>query len=306
MSRLSLLLAVAAGTMLALPTAGLAAQQPGAKHHRAKRAPQQLYVSLGDSYAVGYQPTGVGVGHTTTNGFAYQLPAAAKRRGYRFKLVNFGCGAATTTSILQQVGCPPAARGPGGVDYTGTTQIAAAERYLRAHRKQVGLVTVSIGGNDVTTCARQADPVPCVAAAVGSIQANVSALTQRLRAAAGPKVRIVGTTYPDVILGAWIQGTQSGQDLANLSVTAFKSLINPALKAAYATGRGGFVDVTAATGAYGPLDQTTTLDPYGPIPVPVAQVCQLTYYCEFGDIHARTNGYGLIADLVAATLPRRR
>ena len=38
------------------------------------------------------------------------------------------------------------------------------------------------------------------------------------------------------------------------------------------------------------------------MPVPVAKVCQLTFYCQFQDIHPRTNGYALIANLVTATL----
>jgi hypothetical protein len=40
--------------------------------------------------------------------------------------------------------------------------------------------------------------------------------------------------------------------------------------------------------------------------VPVAEVCRLTYYCEFRDIHARTEGYRIIAELIAATLPKQR
>jgi hypothetical protein len=70
--------------------------------------------------------------------------------------------------------------------------------------------------------------------------------------------------------------------------------------------RGSFVDVTTATGAYTPLEQTTTLAPYGTIPVAVAKVCQISYYCQFRDIHARTNGYKIIAQLIAKTLPNRR
>src|SRR3712207_6494020 len=60
----------------------------------------QYYVSLGDSYATGYQATGPGQGRATSKGFANQLPAAARARGYSFKLVNFGCGGETTTSLL--------------------------------------------------------------------------------------------------------------------------------------------------------------------------------------------------------------
>ncbi len=289
--------ALAAASLLALALTGTAAA--------AKRPAPQLYVSLGDSYASGYQPTAKGVGSNTRNGFAYQVPAAAAKRGHRLQLVNFGCGGATTTSILQQVGCPPAARGPGGIAYPNATQAAAAAKYVRAHRKRLGLITVSIGGNDVTSCAKPGvEPIACVGAAITGIKTNVSALVKQLRAAAGPKVPIVGITYPDVILGAWVDGTEN--TLPKLSVFAFKELINPALRETYASVGGKFVDVTAATGAYGSLEETTTLAPYGTIPVPVAKVCELTYYCEFQDIHAKTSGYRIIADLVAGTLPRKR
>jgi hypothetical protein len=37
----------------------------------------------------------------------------------------------------------------------------------------------------------------------------------------------------------------------------------------------------------------------------VAKVCELTYYCQYGDIHSRTSGYGEIAKLIAGTLPKR-
>lgn len=293
MTRLSLLFVLAAGLLVAVPATSLAAKRPA----------RQLYVSLGDSYATGYQATGVGQGHNTRNGFAYQVPTLARQRGYRFKLVNFGCGGATTTTILEQVGCRPDARAVGGPGYANTTQIAAAERYIRKHRHRVGLITVSIGGNDVTKCASDPDPITCVGGAVQGIKDNVGVLTRRLRAAAGPKTPIVGITYPDVILGAWVLNPD--HTLPELSVVAFKSLINPALQAAYAEGQGAFVDVTAATGAYGSLQEMTTLAPYGEIPVPVAKVCELTYYCQFQDIHSRTEGYAIIAKLVADTLRRR-
>jgi lysophospholipase L1-like esterase len=303
MSRLRLpaLVALALSVTLTLPAAGQAAS----KHHRKHRKPatQQLYVSLGDSYAVGFQATGPDSGEATTEGYANQLVPLARAKGYRLKLVNFGCGGATTTSILQTPGCLVSApRAIGGPVYT-QPQADAAIAFIKAHRKQVGLVTVSISGNDVTACAKQSDPVPCVAAATASIKTNVSTLAQRLRAAAGPKVPIVGLTYPDVILGAWVGGNQQ---LAQLSVVAFQQLINPALKDAYASAKASFADVTAATGAYTPLDQTADLPPYGTIPVAVAKVCELTYYCEYQNIHARTSGYGDIARLIVQQLPRRR
>jgi lysophospholipase L1-like esterase len=265
--------------------------------------PQKLYVSLGDSYAVGYQP---GLG-STRNGFVYQVPGLVKSRGYNLKVVNFGCGGATTKSLREQVGCNKNALGPGAAPYPGKTQIAAATKFIKANRSKIALITVSIGGNDVTACARAAEAIPCVAAATEAVNTNVTATAKALRAAAGPKPKIVGTTYPDVVLGAWVNpGGESAKSLAGLSVIAFKELINPALKKAYASGKGSFVDVTAATGAYGDLTVFETLAPYGSIPKPVADVCRISYYCDKGDIHLRTPGYKIIAKMVAAELPRVR
>ena len=273
----------------------------------ASGAERDLYVSLGDSYAAGFQATGQGQGRYTRNGFAYQVPRFARAKGFDVRLVNFGCGGETTASILRRTtACGGPA--PGGPDYAGRTQADAATRFIRRNRDRVALITVSIGGNDVTACARGGvDPLTCVGDAVEDIKENVGTLVRRLRAAAGPTPRIRGITYPDVVLGAWVSGQPADQDLARLSVPAFKALINPALRAQYrSVRRGRFVDVTAATGAYGPLDELTTFAPYGALPKPVAEVCRLTYYCAYRDIHARTNGYRLIADLIANTLPKRR
>jgi lysophospholipase L1-like esterase len=299
MKKLSLCaLTGALSLLLVIPAAA-----PAAK--KAKPA-KQIYVSLGDSYATGYQPTGQGVGRNTRNGFAFQVPGQAKPRGYDFKLVNFGCGGATTTSILETKGCPARALAVGAKAYNNKTQTQAAEAFLKANRGKVGLITVSIGGNDVTKCVNQANATQCVADGVKVIEKNVTALTKRLRKAAGPNVRIVGTTYPDVILGLWTTGKQSDKDLANLSLFAFKGLINPALKRSYTSvKKGSFVDVTEASGSYTPLDQTTTLAPYGSVPVAVAKTCQLTYFCQYRDIHARTKGYKIIAQLIAKSLPKR-
>lgn len=261
------------------------------------------YVSLGDSYSVGFQPS---LG--STPGYTVYV---ARHTG--LTLVNFGCGGATTRSILSDVGCPDVLpHTAGAVPYPTTTQIAAAQAFLTAHRGHIGLITVSIGGNDVTGCAASATPVPCVSTAVNSIKANVTTLAANLRAAAGRTVPIIGSTYPDVILGSYVwphnPAPPSAVDLAKLSVTAFKALINPTLAKAYASAGGSLVDVTAATGAYGSLTRTVKTKTYGVIPVPVASVCAFTWFCALGNIHARTMGYTLIGKLIVAryhTVTRR-
>jgi lysophospholipase L1-like esterase len=283
---------VAVLSLLAVPAAAQAA-----------KAKPQYYVSLGDSYAAGYQRFSATEARTTRDGFAYQLVGKARKRGHKLKLVNFGCGGETSVSILERK-AKCRGLGPGGVNYAGQTQAAAAVKFLRKHKGQVKLITVSIGGNDVTACVKEADPVACVGPAMKNVKANGEALLERLRKAAGKKTRIVGITYPDVILGAWV-GENPDQDLAKLSVVAFQSLLNPALKEMYESVGGRFVDVTKTTGAYTPLEQTTTLEPYGIVPVAVAEVCRLTAYCAYRDIHPNGTGYGVIADLIAKTLPHK-
>ena len=63
-------------------------------------------------------------------------------------------------------------------------------------------------------------------------------------------------------------------------------MFNSALSVAYGVARGTLVDVTAATGAYTSLARTVRVAPYGQIPIPVARVCALTWFCVPGNIHA--------------------
>jgi len=251
------------------------------------------YLSLGDSYAIGYQPTAPGRGAATRNGFADQLLPLARERGYRgLRLVNLGCGGATSTSMLALPGCPLPAR--SAPSYRGRTQLGAAERYLRRNRGRVALVTVSIGGNDVTSCAAAGPGAgACVVAAARLLDRNVRVIARRLRRAAGRDVRIVGLTYPNVLLGLATTGAPEDLALAQLSVTAFREVVNPTLASAYASARIGFIDVTRATGGYAPL------------PVAAATICRISFFCELRDIHLRTEGYGEMARLIARRLPRR-
>jgi lysophospholipase L1-like esterase len=278
---------VICGVLTGVLGAGQAVQAAGTS--------KTYYVSLGDSYSVGYQPD-----RGSTPGYTVVVAKAT-----RLTLVNFGCGGATTTSLASSVGCPDVLpHTTGGVTYPTTTQEAAALSFLNAHRGHIGLITVSIGGNDVTACASQANPISCVGTAVAGMKKNVTSLAAALRTAAGPKVPLIGLTYPDVILGSYVYPTNPANasvlSLAKLSVVAFKSLINPALTKAYGSAQGSLVDVTKATGAYVPLTKTVHSRTYGTIPAAVASVCTLTWFCAQGNIHATTKGYTLIGKLVVA------
>jgi lysophospholipase L1-like esterase len=277
----------------------------------AKKAPN-FYVSLGDSYSVGFQPTAISPTDPTGGTPGYTHLVADREH---MTLENFGCGGATTSSIVDNIGCSdPAAT--DAVLYPSTTQAQAALGFIAAHPGQVGLITISIGGNDVTGCA-QSDPsvvLACLLAADSSITTNVTDLVSSLNAAlttAGDTAKIVGLTYPDVILGSYVNpGGAAAQSLAALSVQAFDLLINPTLKSAYTSGvsNGIFVDVTdapfrrASSGADTPLTLTQMTKQFGVIPVAVHEICQLTYFCSLQNIHANTRGYRFIGKLIVAAL----
>jgi lysophospholipase L1-like esterase len=286
----------------------------------AAKAPEPLYISMGDSYSVGYQnPT---LGNTT--GFTGYV---AKKK--HLQLENFGCGGATTTSLFTQIGCPAgSSAATDAVPYPTTDQVDAVVSYLGqpANYGRVSLVTVSIGGNDVTSCVGAADTIACVEAAQTTIGTHVTTLVGDLRSALDANgdtaAHIVGITYPDVILGEDIAPVGAPNPvLAAQSVFAFDLLINPTLSAAYTSQTGGaFVNVTSApygkakhgddsgsfdlgTGAF--TGKLTNLAGFGKVPVPVAEVCTITWYCDpstFRDIHANTKGYTFIGKLIVAKL----
>ena len=293
--------------LLVLAPAALAAT-----HHKiaAKRRPVRgILLSLGDSYSVGWQELPGGTQGSTHNGPADQLVPLAAARGWHLRLVNLGCGGATTTSMLtaSAVGCDPGALAPGAADYPNKSQTQAAVAFIKSHGNQVKVVTISIGGNDVDGCPTQPDPTGCVKANMPTATRNVTKIVKLLRAAGGTQMRIIGSTYPDVELGLWVHPTVLGASTLALvpgSISAFQDDINPGLKKAYDTVGAAFVDVTKATGAYGPFVATT--DPtFGLIPVPVAKVCTLTYFCDGTfNIHMKTPGYHIIAALEAKTLPK--
>lgn len=276
---------------------------PGVSQAAKKPVPQPYYLSLGDSYSIGYQP---GIGGTP----GYTAWVARKTH---YQLENFGCGGATTTSILSSIGCTsPAAS--AAVPYTTTTQEQAALAFIAdpANYGRVGLITVSIGGNDVTACAGNANPVSCVGTAATTIKTNVTQLVSDLNSALAANgdssAKLIGLTYPDVILGDYVYPPGSpNTSLANLSVIAFDDIINPTLSTIYTSvPEGSFVNVTSApyrlatAGDDTPLTTTVKLRPYGIVPVAVWEICKLTYYCSQGNIHANTKGYDFIGQLVFA------
>jgi lysophospholipase L1-like esterase len=240
-------------------------------------ASSMFYISLGDSYAAGSEDAG---GYTTK-------VVTDVAPTHTLILRNFACGGATTTSMMSAIGCSGVLASPDGVAYPTTTQLAAAISFIDAHPGQIGLITITIGGNDLGGTADNAS----------TIATNIANISAQLRAAAGTSVPIIGLTYFDVDLADWLSGP-SGVAIAKESVTAVQQVINPDWKTAYASSNVAFVDVDAASGAYTPLTQLVNYSTYGEIPYAVAQVCILTNMCSQNDVHPTDAGYTLIAQQI--------
>jgi lysophospholipase L1-like esterase len=264
------------------------------------KAKPTYYVSLGDSWSDGFQPLGPDQADIPTKkGYERTVYKRLKQKDKNLKLVELGCGGATTQSMID--GSKPCVeKRPYKSRSKATSQLTYAHKWLKAHRSRVRYVSVIIGGNDIAPCAAQADIATCVVTGINNIKKNLKVIAKGIRSGAGKKPHIVGSTYADVVLGQYVK-SEGGKGLAQLSVNIFRDQINPTLKSAYAKQKIKFVDATAAFGGYIPFSQTTTLAPYGEIPVAVANICRYGWYCNARptpDIHLKAAGYAKLGKLV--------
>ena len=248
--------------------------------------PPFYYLALGDSLAAGYQPD-PSIG--PDQGYVPRVFQAFQAKVPNSELVNLGCGGATTTTLLS---------GGGACSYDAGSQLAAAEQFLRDHRGRVLLVTIDIGGNDINRCAATGtiDEV-CAADAIGTVATNLQEIMRRLRLAA-PLVRMVGMTYYDPYLAAWLSGA-AGQALAQQSI-GLTTQLNQQLTAVYTARRARVADVE---GAFDTTDLAATTGAGG-VPLAVERICTLTWMCTRQDIHPTSAGYAVIAQAFLAQTPR--
>ena len=275
------LTALAAAALVALaPTAAVAAPNPGQGTAHATG----WYLALGDSLAAGYQP---GAGDDRDGGYVGAVLDDVQEGAPKTKLRNLSCSGATTTSMLGADRC----------DYEAGSQLDAAVEFLRAHRGKTELVTINVGANDVTPCARPTIDIACAVAAVGTVERNLTTILGELRAAAGPDTEIVVLNYYNPFLATWLTGA-AGQQFATLSTT-LQTALNDAVARAAATADAEVADVATA---FRSTDTTLVPTAYGSIPTNVARICAWTWMCTKGDIHANDAGYAVLAEAVTARL----
>jgi lysophospholipase L1-like esterase len=255
------------------------------------RATLAYYLALGDSLSRGVQPNAAGTSVETAQGYPNLVYARLSRASPTLRLVQLGCPGETTQTMTR-----------GGIcRYPGASQLAAAVAFLRAHRGHVRLVTLDIGANDLEVCGSQLE-LALAASCAGQFQATIArtaAILGRLRAAAGPDVRIVGTNYYVPELAQWRSG-MLGRAIA-LASERVAAALNRQLNQAYAQAGDGVADVFGAfsTTDFGdPVAVTGT----GSLPRNVARICQWTWECAPAprgpNQHANPAGYQVIADAV--------
>lgn len=284
-------LAVAALATAAM-TGTASAHDQGGRHHP---QPPHYYVSLGDSLAAGYQPN---VRTNTDVSYTDQLYTQLKRHDPTLVHIKLGCSGETTETMIA-----------GGIcSYPGaSSQLGAAEAFLRAHRGQVEYVTLDIGANDVDGClgATGIDQA-CTAKGIATVATQLPQIASGLRRAGGEGWRApqyAGMNYYDPFLAVWLTGA-TGQAEAKQS-TVLSDTLNGVIKQGLRKSGFELADVAKAFSTDDFTDQTT-LPVFGTLPLNVARICAWTWECtQYQDIHANPTGHAVIAGVFEKVLRRR-
>jgi lysophospholipase L1-like esterase len=280
-------IAFAVAVIAASVTACSGPATPGGS--RATAAQASYYLALGDSLSQGVQPDAAGVSVETGQGYADQVYAALHPGHPALGLVKLGCPRETTSTMIN-----------GGIcRYPGGSQLAAAVAFLRAHRGHVFLVTIDIGANDPEECGNWASlskVASCLITGIPHVVTNLATIIGRLRAAAGPGVRIAGMNYYVPALAEWREGT-TGQAIARLSERLAVGY-NELLEQAYTRSGARVADVFGAFDSANFGDRVM-MPGIGAVPRNVALICQWTWACAVPprgpNQHANQAGYGVIA-----------
>jgi lysophospholipase L1-like esterase len=288
--------------VLAAALLGLTAGPVGAASDQVRGRRPLYYLALGDSLSRGVQPDAAGQNRPTDQGYADDLAKVGRLVLPQLQLVKLGCETEETTASMINGGRCAYPNGPA----PNGAQLAEAEAFLRAHRGSTVLVTLDIGANDLSRCINRASgaiDLACVQATFAQVPGNLGTILERLRAAAGPGVPMVGMNYPNPFLASWLQGP-AGQALARLStdlVVRYNDLLERIYQAAG-------VPVANVQDAFSTtnFDTLVTLPGFGQVPLNVARVCQWTWMCvpapQGPNVHGRPEGYWVMAGAFVVAL----
>lgn len=284
-----------------------------------------MYLSLGDSLAVGVQPDeSDGELDETPHGYTDALYTSLYDEDSTLHHERMGCGGEDTTTITtgELEHC----------DYGEGSQLAEAEAFLAEHDGSVDLITLGIGANNFTDCVEieeDGDDVEvnvdedCVDEGMDTLRSDIPQITDRLRDAAGSDVQIIGMTYYNPFLAAIMldEDPEEGEgfteedaeeiaidedpepdpngdteELAEYSVDVLGEL-NEELDSAYTANNIDLADVATAFEVDNfdiPADSDTEM------PTNVQMLCDFTWMCNMDvgpDIHTNEAGATEIAEV---------
>ena len=259
-----------------------------------------FYLDMGASASLGFQPTGIlhHNGHRTNTGYANDLLSIERFQHVSLTLDQIGCPGDTVQTILNTKANDHCYKAPN-------TQLTKAVAYLQANHDEMGVVSLDLGFNNIRLCLSPPEVnEACVDAAIAAVQVDMPKILKILKGAAGPHVTIVGLEYTDPFLAHYLDGPSGPAD-ATATLVAMTRL-NAALDQAFTAAHVAVANVPAFFEAD---DSARVAVPnVGDIPANVEEACSLTWMCyksPFGpDDHPNDAGYSLIAQAIAAVLPK--
>lgn len=268
----------------------------------AEEKTDNLYLALGDSVAAGTQAPDA----FTDDGYVDALFDRVRGPLGLTDFVNLACPGDDTGEMLD--GDDPTNTPIGsicygdltapGIDFGAPSQVEAAEAFLAANAGNVGLITITVGANDILGC--QNDPTCIQNALAFSIPANLSEILFRLQAAA-PGVPIVGMNYYNPNLAYYLVPGLEGVAEQSNQLTA---LGNQVLTGVYTAFGVPVADVASKFRIYEDTSES--------LPLNVRMNCLYTAMCDRvqgqlvfspnADIHPSDLGYRRIAAEFKATI----
>jgi lysophospholipase L1-like esterase len=259
-----------------------------------------FYLVLGGSSSLGLQPDGIPSDNAeyTENGYANDVVKLEQDQLHQtLDLDQLGCLGTRVIYLTVDPMSTACYKLP-------TTQLTTAVAFLKSHYGDSGIVSIDLGFNDIRFCLWEHPVNPaCVPTALAGVKKGFPTLLSDLKAAAGPKVAIVGEIYYDPFLAFYLNGP-TGPAIANASLSYIDQL-NALLTADYEAAKIPFANTAAA---FDTSDSTrVTIDNVGSEPANVKTICTYTWMCvgaPFGpDDHPNNAGYMLIAKAIVAALP---